>query len=171
MNNTPRNLDDHDPEEWGNVQLPGLSDDKLLNTNWNYVTSNREKAKDPIIKQKQSLATSMLSKTDEYKNAFNSGMNKRNLSAEWKENMLIGTAKRSETDWKINQPKALREKLAKPILTPYGVFASITDAVNFELANGLSNANKKVYAWLKNTTSGYRYISKEEYIMLTGKEI
>lgn len=29
-------------EEWGNIELPGLSDDKLLNTNWNRVSANRE---------------------------------------------------------------------------------------------------------------------------------
>jgi len=47
MNNTPRDLDDHDPNEWGNVELPGMTDDKLHSTNWNQVTAARIRAQDP----------------------------------------------------------------------------------------------------------------------------
>ena len=45
-------------EEWGNIELPGLSDEKLLNTNWNYVAANREKAKDKNILKKLSVSIS-----------------------------------------------------------------------------------------------------------------
>lgn len=39
---------------WGNIQLPGLSDEKLLTTNWNYVDANRKKAKNEQFKEKLS---------------------------------------------------------------------------------------------------------------------
>jgi hypothetical protein len=42
MNTIPRNLDDFDASEWGNVQLPGLSDEELHAKNWNQVTLNIE---------------------------------------------------------------------------------------------------------------------------------
>ena len=33
-------------EEWGNIELPGLSDEKLLNTNWNYVAAGKGRSQD-----------------------------------------------------------------------------------------------------------------------------
>jgi len=32
-----------DDQEWGNIQLPGLSDEKLHSTNWNLVKTEQEK--------------------------------------------------------------------------------------------------------------------------------
>lgn len=40
--NTQRELDDFDPNEWGNVQLPGLSDEELHQTNWHRKTIMKE---------------------------------------------------------------------------------------------------------------------------------
>jgi len=34
-------------EQWGNIELPGLSDEKLLKTNWNHFTAMQKLAKDP----------------------------------------------------------------------------------------------------------------------------
>lgn len=48
MNTTPRDLDDHDPNEWGNIQLPGFDDSKLLDPNLNRVLANKETVKNPI---------------------------------------------------------------------------------------------------------------------------
>ena len=39
-------------DEWGNIELPGVSDDLLLNPNLNKILANREKAKDPVIRKK-----------------------------------------------------------------------------------------------------------------------
>ena len=36
-----------DDIEWGNKTLPGLSDEELMNTNWNIVTAARERSKNP----------------------------------------------------------------------------------------------------------------------------
>jgi len=41
-------------DEWGNIELPGLSDEELYAKNWNYVSANREKANDPEFRQKLS---------------------------------------------------------------------------------------------------------------------
>ena len=40
-------------EQWGNIELPGLSDDKLLKTNWNQVTINIETWKNPNTRNKR----------------------------------------------------------------------------------------------------------------------
>lgn len=39
--------EDYDPTEWGNIELPGLSDEELHSKNWAVVTGNKTKAKDP----------------------------------------------------------------------------------------------------------------------------
>lgn len=38
-------------EVWGNIELPGLADSKLLTKNWNIVNNNIESWKDPKVKQ------------------------------------------------------------------------------------------------------------------------
>lgn len=62
-------------------------------------------------------------------------------------------------------------KSIKPILTELGIFPSVKAAIEFHKQAGILNAEKKLMRNLKEETNGYRYISKEEYIMLTGKEI
>lgn len=59
MNTTPRNLDDHNPDEWGNIQLPGFDDSKLLDPNLNRVLANKETVKSPtwIANHKAGIST------------------------------------------------------------------------------------------------------------------
>lgn len=40
-------MSEHDKDEWGNIPLPGLSDEELFNTNWNYVAAAQGRANDP----------------------------------------------------------------------------------------------------------------------------
>lgn len=41
--------------EWGNIELPGVSDDKLLNPNLNKIISNKAKGNDPKFKEKMQV--------------------------------------------------------------------------------------------------------------------
>lgn len=43
-----------DNEEWGNIELPGLSDEKLYSTNWNHVAAGKERAANPNWQKKNS---------------------------------------------------------------------------------------------------------------------
>ena len=45
-------------EQWGNIELPGLSDDILLNPNLNKILANRASAKDPKWQEKVKNASS-----------------------------------------------------------------------------------------------------------------
>lgn len=61
---------------------------------------------------------------------------------------------------------------AKPVITPWGLFRSgklAGDAYN-EL-NNVSNGQNRVSHHIKRGTEGYRFITIEEYIMLTGKDV
>ena len=45
--------EDFDAMEWGNIELPGLSDEKLYSTNWNLSASMRDWWATATLKQKQ----------------------------------------------------------------------------------------------------------------------
>ena len=47
-----KDREDFDPNEWGNIELPGLSDEELHSKNWNKVDANRLKANDSKILKK-----------------------------------------------------------------------------------------------------------------------
>lgn len=43
-------------EEWGNIELPGLSDEKLFKTNWYKVAANYERWNDPEFVKRRDIA-------------------------------------------------------------------------------------------------------------------
>jgi hypothetical protein len=45
-------MEKQNKNEWGNIELPGLTDEELFETNWNYVDANRQKAKDKTVMAK-----------------------------------------------------------------------------------------------------------------------
>jgi hypothetical protein len=83
-------------------------------------------------------------------------------SPEHIEAIKLGQAKvRSNTEWSLNMKEARR----KPCVTPLGIFSSLEEA-------GLSHNRHRnwVRDKIKNKTQGFYYITKEEYILLTGKD-
>lgn len=67
--------------------------------------------------------------------------------------------------------EARRKAHSKPFVAGnYGVFPSMTAAVEHVTALGELNIRKKFYKWLKTDPANYHYISKEEYIILTGDD-
>jgi hypothetical protein len=45
--------EDFDPNEWGNIPLPGMTDEELHSKNWNFVSRNKEISKLPNWKKAQ----------------------------------------------------------------------------------------------------------------------
>lgn len=96
--------------------------------------------------------------TDDYKNSHAIGVAKRTLDPEWNE--------------------ANRKARLKPIVTPYGIFNSLDSASN-EIHSNKYLENRKTMLSVKafirskinSKSTEYYYITKEEYIMLTGQEI
>ena len=56
-----------DNEEWGNIELPGLSDEELYAKNWNRVAINKERFADLDFKKKHQEAIINAVNTDEVK--------------------------------------------------------------------------------------------------------
>ena len=80
-------------------------------------------------------------------------------------------AKTQDAEYMAKITKVLQDRSQKPFVTPEGVFDSVKSAQ--EHYNVLLNI-KHGGIWLrkqkKKFPNGYYHISKEEYIMLTGKE-
>lgn len=86
-----------DKDEWGNIELPGFGDDKLLGKNINYIISNKTQAKDPNWKKAQKKGIQQKTKTKEWKkNQLNGTRKIRANNPEWKQNVALGAYKREE---------------------------------------------------------------------------
>jgi len=136
-------------EEWGNIELPGLSDEKLLSTNWNLVEANRQVAKDRIKNgwaEKNAHATrnrkkgwsDTISETakktrskEGWKEGFLETIKQRNDDPNYQNKLKEGIAKRtSDPNWLEKNRKA-SEKKFKKIQTPEGLFNSVKDAIDY----------------------------------------
>lgn len=98
----------------------------------------------------------------------------------WYEKMITATQnpetikKRNESLRNQTQEQKVRRAKAvqKPVMTPEGPFESLKAAgLHYNIIKNFNNGQKYVGSRLKSKEQGYRYISKEEYILLTGKEI
>jgi hypothetical protein len=131
----------------------------------------RTQSKDWQAKQKEKGAR--LSADPKWQEKQTQRNKKMAQDPKWIESNNKGVEKRlNDPKWNKNVRKALRQQRAKPCITPLGIFATVTEAGDaYNLARGVTNGNNAVCNKLKKGTEGYRYISVEEYIMLTGKEI
>jgi hypothetical protein len=73
-------------EEWGNIELPGLSDEELYNKNWESIARARARNENP-----------------QYRNLLNKGLEQRSKSL-WKEN----NKKANQITWKL--PKNIESR-------------------------------------------------------------
>lgn len=129
---------------WGNIELPGLSDQELYAKNWNIVDANRTKFDDPTAKENYLL-----------------GIKKRSQDQDWKQNHDRAMKKLSETsDWKLKN-KENTDKKKIYIKTPDGVFAGKgTASLFYKVDPGT------IDYWIKKKP-GYSRITKEEYDSVT----
>jgi hypothetical protein len=84
-------------------------------------------------------------------------------SKKWKEHQKNeGERKRNDPNFK----KIVRAIKCKPVIIKGNIFDSRKSAIEFYKVDSTTISN-----WLKNNPDECYYISKEEYIMLTGKDI
>ena len=105
------------------------------------------------------------------------GKNKKPMSAEHKAKLSKANAGKSPTEeTRLKLSSAMKGKSnlhsMKQCITPFGIFPSLKSAA--EELNKIKSYNNG-YTFLcrkmKENQPEYRYISQEEYIMLTGKEL
>lgn len=152
-------------EQWGNIELPGLSDDELLNKNWNCVAANKERFNDPEYKKRLSATMKEVKDSEEYQKAFTKAMKKRTKSNEWREKLKAGCEERSaKPEYQAKLKDALRKANSLPIVTPEGQFEVISDACRYYFDNKLtkrstlSSVEKWIRVLLKKPGSGFYYV-------------
>lgn len=191
--NIPRELDDFNPDEWGNIELPGMSDEKLHSTNWNRVTAGKENKHNAKL---ISLAESKKGNT-KFSETMSKAAELRNTNPEYLANLKRGCSERDNSYQAISNSKpevrakisatltgkektaehhakitAKNKERSKPCITPLGIFASGKEAGEaYNKSRNVTNGKNAILKALKSNKEGYRYITVEEYIMLTGKEL
>lgn len=158
----------NEKDEWGNISLPGLSDEELYKTNWNKVAHAHTKINNPEFSNVMKRKFKEIKVTQEYQENYNKGMSKRdntyqavnnsrNDVREKISNSLKGYQKSQEHLDKVAEQNRLR---SKAICTPYGNFESRKLAVEYLSSTGLINAGKKLDKWLKTKPTEYYYLDK-----------
>lgn len=118
--------------------------------------ANRRSAKDPVAYQNRVEAN-----------------RKRAQEQDWIEkNKEAGKRLSQNKEWCKAAGERNKKRCMKPIVTPEGIFAGLSLAAKRynEIKNQCSTQNWLMNQIKKDPTNFY-YITKEEYIMLTGKEI
>ena len=125
-------------DEWGNIELPGISDQELLNKNWNlsrkgninYQQSIEKRQQDPTYIKKQTdgnkearLKFDPIKHSQSMKDAFQDPKNK--------ESYMKGREKmKSDPTWQANNKKITDAK-KMPTVSPDGKFDSLGDMARF----------------------------------------
>lgn len=197
-----------DDEQWGNIELPGLSDEKLHSTNWTKVTAAKHATKvrlelqnqDPdVFRERQSATTKNNFKDPNVKLNHLKGIEKKNSDPKHKETMKIARKKEAQSqEGRLRRRKqaigwlestegkeylskvlpGLSARRARPLVSIFGVFRSVNILSQYILDNKIfpTYSNKcavshKIRNLIKEDPANNFYITLEEYIMLTGREI
>jgi hypothetical protein len=143
------------------------------------LASRAEYWADPANHEERSAVMHEVMQRPEVKAAMQAGAQRRSkdpkdqalrkeVGARNKSNPKFSQAcKNSVTPERIEKFKASTLKHKKPVTTPLGVFRCVSDAAQ---AHGVNNGCLRARI-KKNDPNNYRYISIEEYIILTGKEL
>ena len=80
-------------EEWGNIELPGLSDEELFSKNWNLSAASKEMWQDPNHKIKRQKTLTETNKLEEVKQRRSQGAKKFHSDPEKRKAWERGTTK------------------------------------------------------------------------------
>lgn len=96
----------------------------------------------------------------------------RSQNQDWKDRKTEASRRLAKDPvWLANTKQANRKNCARPVVTPTGVFAALVDAGQaYNQIRNFNNGRKWVINQLKVNPKEFYYITREEYIMLTGKE-
>lgn len=148
-------------------------DKKKQDSTWydNLVKRNKKLVKDPVRNQKIKETVKQQYQDPVYKDYRTTIIKNVTQTEEWKKSHSKGMNKREENGWH-EKNNAAAQKRCKPIVsTEYGIFLGKKHLAEHMTSLGIGNVMGKLDNWLKTKPTEFYYISKEEYIMLTGKEI
>lgn len=119
--------------EWGNIELPGLSDEELFRRNWNRVAAMREKHQDSDYQQRYQLAMKSLNQATNAK--------------------LWHASEKGQLAYQRG-----RNKIKKPVIDPNGkVWPSVSDAAPTWFPNHTKERATKTIRYLISKNIGWKY--------------
>jgi hypothetical protein len=163
-------------EVWGNIELPGLDDDKLFKTNWNRVAAGLEnkhnekllalaeqKSNDPEFSKIMKGVAEQ--RDEEYFKALRNGIAERdnsyqaecNSRPEVQAKISASMKSKQKTQEHLDKVAAKNKERSKPIQTPYGEFPSHRAAAEHMISIGIPNASRKLDKFLKTDPTNYFY--------------
>lgn len=97
-----------DKDEWGNIELPGLSDEELFGKNWTRIAARQQLSNDPEFR-KQHLAG--IAKRNNSK-SFADSIKQRQFDPSYKQKLLEGIANRN-IDYSFRHTEEYKQKHRK----------------------------------------------------------
>jgi len=141
----------------------------------------KQQSKIHLMTERQISSTIVANQRDDiYNEKLQIGLSKRDNTYQAKSNAkpevqakisasMTGKEKTAEHNAKV---AAKNKERAIPCITPLGVFRSGVEAgLAYNESRDVTNGKNAVNGALKKGRPGYRYITIEEYIMLTGKDL
>ncbi|KON32719.1 MAG: hypothetical protein AC479_06820 [miscellaneous Crenarchaeota group-6 archaeon AD8-1] len=162
-------------EQWGNIELPGLSDEELLSRNWNFAKTQSDKER-----RSKTVKELAVHRDEIYTERLHQGIALRdntyqaisNAKPEVQARISASMIGKEKTPEHLAKVAAKNKERGIPCITPLGVFRSGAEAgLAYNEHRNSTNGKNAVNSALKKGKPGYRYITIEEYILLTGKEI
>ncbi len=149
-----------DKDQWGNIELPGLSDEELFGKNWNMVrnSANLVKNLDWKTNHKNGIQNRSCSDWREKTAVANKKKAHEQIN---RQNYLAGIEKRNQSAKFLDQLKQNGTKRKKPIQVPWGLFDSRKSAVEYAKKNNITNALGKIQKGLIANPDQYYYIEKK----------
>jgi hypothetical protein len=149
---------------------------RIQDPNWkkNQEKSQAKRSQNETWLSKKRQAQAQLENDPEYIAKRQKGIEERSKNPVNRKKQLDGIKRRDTENitWQENKKAGTRRALAKPCITPLGIFATGVEAGDaYNKSRGVTNGKNAVSKSLKAGKEGYKYISVEEYIMLTGKEL
>jgi len=171
----------NDPKLWKNIDWDESEVPELLKKSDATVNRSRSAFFKKGNKQfSETMSTIANTRDDEYKRNHQQGVKQRDNTYQAECNArpevqakisatMTGKEKTPEHNAKV---AAKNKERGIPCITPLGVFRSGVEAgLAYNKQRSVTNGKNAVNGALKKGKPGYKYITKEEYIMLTGKEI
>ena len=148
--------------------LAGLTE-KKAQCNDNFIMAIHERNADPEYHKKKLNALHSVMATQEWKEANNAAVKRRKQDPNWIKEQQARIVKRSTNEeWRENVGKASTVTHGVCCVTPLGIFPSVQQAGKYyDELRGTKCGVTVVCRNLKKGTTGYKYITREEYQKLT----
>lgn len=147
-----------DKDEWGNIELPGLSDEELYSKNWNMVRDSENLVCSDEWKENHRIGISKRSESESWKIKTSLGNKKKAQEENNRINYLKGIEQRNQSEHFIKIVKDNGLKRKKPIVVPWGTFDSRKSAVQEGIKLSIINPLGKIQKGLLKYPDQYYYI-------------